>query len=112
VVEEYFPLDTEKSRTPTAPQCAEAEPLPTIPQNPNEDSLSPGEAYRVYDSHDILGSVPEEYRVVVGRAAGSTGVEEEYMFTVVERYERRFIRWWKTKQRREEERQSETGSET
>jgi hypothetical protein len=59
--------------------------------------LRPGESHRVYHSHDILGSVPENYALIVGRAAHWCGVGDEVIYAVVERFERRFLRWKKKK---------------
>ena len=58
--------------------------------------LHPGESYKIYCAHDILGSVSEEYTLTVERAARWCGVEEEVIYAVVERFERRFL-WWKKK---------------
>ena len=54
--------------------------------------LRPGEGYRVYRARDVCGTVVEEYRAVIGRAARWVGVSEEYLAGVVERYERRLMR--------------------
>lgn len=59
-----------------------------------------GEGYTVYNTQDVLGTVPEDYALVVGRAAQWTGVDAEYIYGVVERYERRLVRWWDGMRRR------------
>jgi RNA polymerase I-specific transcription initiation factor RRN7 len=58
--------------------------------------LHPGESYKIYYGHDILGTVSEEYKLIVERAARWCGVEDERIYGVVERFERRFL-WWKKK---------------
>jgi len=62
--------------------------------------LRPGESHKIYDSHDILGSVPENYALVIERAARWCCVGDEVIYAVVERFERRFLRW-KEKERLE-----------
>ena len=54
--------------------------------------LRPGEGYRVYRSRDVCGTMAEEHRVVIMRAARWVRVPEEYLAGVVERYERRVMR--------------------
>ena len=53
----------------------------------------PGESHKIYYSHDVLGSVSEEYGLVVERAARWCGVGDQVIYAVVERFERRFMRW-------------------
>lgn len=64
------------------------------------EGRKPGEGYTIYNTQDVLGTVPEDYALVVGRAARWTGVDEEYIYGVVERYERRLVRWWDGMRRR------------
>ncbi|KAI0770859.1 hypothetical protein BC629DRAFT_1642210 [Irpex lacteus] len=85
-----------------------ATPLPTTSAAPS-DSLNPGQSYRIYHTSDILGALPGDYEFVVQRVAWWTGVDEEYVCGVVERYERRLARWW-DKIRKEESRKK-TGRE-
>lgn len=58
--------------------------------------LHPGESYKIHYAHDILGSVSDEYTLIVERAAHWCGVEEEMIYAVAERFERRLL-WWKKK---------------
>lgn len=76
--------------------------------HPHEASteLRPGHAYAIYHTQDVLGALPEDYEVVVRRAARWAGVEEEYVCGVVERYEHRLARWWSGVKRREEKEKS------
>ena len=60
----------------------------------NSTELRPGQAHRIYNTQDILGTLPEEYELVVQRVARWAGVGDEYVCGVVERYERRLARWW------------------
>ena len=57
------------------------------------ETLYPGQAYAVYSATDILGTVPEDYEVIVRCAARWTGVDEEVVHSVVETLERRLVRW-------------------
>ena len=66
-----------------------------------EDSLRPGEQYPIYNSQDILGSLPEDLELLNSTAARWAGVEPVYVSSVVERFERRVARWWETVRRRE-----------
>ena len=69
---------------------------PALTEDVTSPVLHPGEAYKICYAHDILGSVSEEYTLIVERAARWCGVEEETVYAVVERFERRFL-WWKKK---------------
>ncbi len=65
------------------------------------DALRPGQKYPVYNTQDILGTVPEDLELVVARAASWAGVDEDYILGVVERFERRVLRWWENVKRKE-----------
>lgn len=56
-------------------------------------ALKPGEEYRIWNARDVLGTLPSEYELVLGRAARWVGVGCEYLGGVVEKYERRIVRW-------------------
>jgi hypothetical protein len=45
----------------------------------------------------VLGTAFEEYALIVERAARWCGIEDETIYAVVERFERRFLRWKKKK---------------
>ena len=68
---------------------------------PHEESsdLRPGQAYPIYNSQDILGALPDDYEKLLRRATHWTGVDEHYISSVVERYERRLVRWWRTERK-------------
>lgn len=70
----------------------------------DEEGLRPGEGYRIYHSRDVMGTLPEDYEMVLARGARWTGVEEEYLGGVVEKYERRVIRWFEGQRRRDRDR--------
>lgn len=57
--------------------------------------LRPGEEHAVWNSRDVLGTLPEEYRIVLDRGARWVGVEAEYLGGVIEQHERGVVRWWK-----------------
>lgn len=59
--------------------------------------LRPGEEHGVWNSRDVLGTLPEEYRIVLDRGARWVGVEAEYLGGVIEQHERGAARWWKRK---------------
>jgi RNA polymerase I-specific transcription initiation factor RRN7 len=56
--------------------------------------MSPGQSYAIYRSRDVTGSLPEELEMVCGRAARWVGVKDIYFCSVVERFERRLVKWW------------------
>jgi len=108
LAEEYYPIDTPPTKEERAARLAEQRVHP-LPQLPAQDlvgpafvegaavtTLHPGESHKVYCAYDVLGSVPEEYALVVERAARWCGVGDEVIYAVVERFERRFL-WWKKK---------------
>ncbi|KAI9467023.1 hypothetical protein BJY52DRAFT_39445 [Lactarius psammicola] len=53
----------------------------------------PGQDYAIYRSRDSLGTIPEEYQVVISHGAKWIGVDEEMVLKVSERYERRLWNW-------------------
>ena len=65
------------------------------------DHLRPGEQYTIYHTRDILGSLPTDLELVVSRAAKWAGVDDDYVAAVVERLERRVLKWWDRQQRKE-----------
>lgn len=65
------------------------------------DQLQPGEEYTIYNTQDILGSLPPDLELVISRAAKWAGVEDNYVCGAVERFERRVLRWWDRQQRKE-----------
>ncbi|KAI1795209.1 hypothetical protein LXA43DRAFT_882600 [Ganoderma leucocontextum] len=65
------------------------------------DQLQPGEEYTIYNTQDILGSLPTDLELVISRAAKWAGVEDNYVSGAVERFERRVLRWWDRQQRKE-----------
>lgn len=69
--------------------------------NDDEDgeAVLPGQSYNIYNARDVLGSVAEECELVVGRAASRIGVTDGYLNGVVEKYERRIVRWWETEKK-------------
>lgn len=112
ILDEYFPLNTEgQDRREGDRRRAQEQELVvgrrramTMTVGGHEEKKNegrkPGEGYTVYNTQDVLGTVPEGYALVVGRAARWTGVDSEYIYGVVERYERRLVRWWDGMRRR------------
>jgi len=64
-----------------------------------EPKCRPSEDYAIWRSRDVLGTLAEELRTVIGRAAKCIRIGEDYLGGVVEYYERRIVRWWEEKWR-------------
>jgi RNA polymerase I-specific transcription initiation factor RRN7 len=62
--------------------------------------MLPGESYTIFNARDILGTLPEEYGLVISRAARWVGVSDEYLSGVIEKFERRVVHWWDGEKRR------------
>ncbi|OSD04228.1 hypothetical protein PYCCODRAFT_1387083 [Trametes coccinea BRFM310] len=65
------------------------------------DVLGPGQDYHIYNTQDILGTVPDDLEAVVSRAAQWAGMDQDYVLGVVERFERRVLRWLESLKRKE-----------
>lgn len=70
---------------------------PVFPEGATPAAPRPGESYKIYHAQDILGSVSGEYELILERAARWCGVDDETIYAVVERFERRLLRWKKKK---------------
>ena len=91
-------------QTHSLPQLPAQDPaVPALTEGTTVAALSPGESYKIYHARDILGSVCGEYALVVERAARWCGVEDELIYAVVERFERRLLRWKKKKDKLEKD---------
>ncbi|KAI9001035.1 hypothetical protein BD414DRAFT_473429 [Trametes punicea] len=118
VTTDQFPLAVDHDKPLTTVHHAEDEGLPEqVAMNANKvddgvDSLRPGQNYPIYNTQDILGSVPEDLEFVVSRAARWAGVDEDYIFGVVERFERRVLRWWEGVKRKERKEKGVAASES
>lgn len=55
--------------------------------------------YTIYEAKDVLGNIPGDLEIVVDRCARWAGIRCDYLCGVVERYERRLVRWWQDKRR-------------
>ncbi|KAH8105869.1 hypothetical protein BXZ70DRAFT_398730 [Cristinia sonorae] len=98
ILKEYFPLQyssrrSENVRPHDAPSALPAINTSLLSQDKILGQL-PGKSYAVYSPTDILGTAPEDYELVMQRAAHWTGVDEEVIHGVVENLERRLARWW------------------
>ncbi len=106
MIRDYFPL-TRHSSTPDEGVRSEVfedslpDAMSAVRIHENSSNLGPGNAYAIYHTQDVLGSLPEDYEKIVNRAATWAGVEEDYVCGVVERFERRLARWWDKVRRRE-----------
>lgn len=65
-----------------------------------EDAILSGESYTIFNARDVFGTLPEEYELVISRAARWAGVPGEYLSGVIEKFERRVVRWWDGEKRR------------
>ncbi|KAI0375615.1 hypothetical protein BV20DRAFT_933153 [Pilatotrama ljubarskyi] len=106
VTTDHFPLPDEPSPALTEDRAhpAELAAQPTMHAtavDDKSDTLRPGQNYPIYNTQDILGTVPEDLELVVRRAARWAGVEEDYVLGVVERFERRVVRWMESVKRKE-----------
>ncbi|EIN10460.1 hypothetical protein PUNSTDRAFT_112312 [Punctularia strigosozonata HHB-11173 SS5] len=68
-------------------------------QTPGRVPLRPGQGYRIQKASDRLGTVPEDYDRVLRRAGQWTGVDGDSVGVVIERFERRLVRWWEGRAR-------------
>jgi len=107
ILEDYFPLAIGNSIS----EDNMVHDVPSYPKLPSndlnhgdaEDAVLPGQSYTIFSALDVLGTLPEEYELVVSRASRWAGVPEEYLSSVVEKFERRVVRWWEGEKRREKE---------
>ncbi|EKM59233.1 uncharacterized protein PHACADRAFT_87096 [Phanerochaete carnosa HHB-10118-sp] len=103
VLDEYFPLseplatlDADVATEQPSPEPVPTKTMPATGLRENSSDLRPGRAYLIYNSQDILGTLPDDYEKLLRRASDWTGVDEHYISGVVERYEHRLVRWWRT----------------
>ncbi|EIW82117.1 hypothetical protein CONPUDRAFT_54136 [Coniophora puteana RWD-64-598 SS2] len=105
-VDNFFPVpDKERGNLNTKDVTgpAEAQFLNTEIGGPEKGDLNPGEGYTIFDSRDVLGSLPEDCETVIEVSARWAGVSGDYLSNVVCRYERRLVRWWGEERRAERE---------
>lgn len=94
VLDHYFPL-TNEGKQGAAEKTLLTNVLPSIKVNRDQPGiLRPGESYTIYHSEDILGNLVPDLDVFIERASRWAGVSGDYLCGVVERYERRLVRWW------------------
>ncbi|KAI6134931.1 hypothetical protein EV401DRAFT_2085234 [Pisolithus croceorrhizus] len=104
ILDSYFPLSNENATEShtvikNVPTAKAGSPMKTEDRKP--DDLQPGESYTIYHSGDVLGDVPSELDVIIQRACRWAGVSSDYICSVVERYERRLVRWWQAERQYE-----------
>jgi RNA polymerase I-specific transcription initiation factor RRN7 len=110
LLKDYFPLKTGNSRSQgtTCKDAADFSKLPTnLLKDDIEDVVLSGESYTIYNARDVLGTLPEEYELVISRAARWVGVPGEYLSGVIEKFERRVVHWWDGEKRRLKEEEGE-----
>ncbi|KAI6163014.1 hypothetical protein EDD17DRAFT_1813860, partial [Pisolithus thermaeus] len=104
ILDRYFPLSNENAtegHTVITNVPAPKAGSPTKTDDRKPDDLQPGESYTIYHSGDVLGSLPSELDVIIQRACQWAGVSSDYICSVVERYERRLVRWWQAERQYE-----------
>ncbi|KAH8999102.1 hypothetical protein EDB92DRAFT_2005820 [Lactarius akahatsu] len=97
VLEDFFllgpdPVQAEAVET-TAVDRVESDHHTMARGTADSENHEPGEGYAIYRSRDSLGTIPEEYQMVISYGAKWIGVEEEMLLKVSERYERRLGNW-------------------
>lgn len=99
LVEGTFPVSAPSETQPTSspwPVTVAGGPGDSFPSpdvEPQEQKRLPrGKRHTVYCTNDILGDLPEDYRLVVSQAARWCGVSNDDIALVVERFERRLLR--------------------
>ncbi|KAJ7590937.1 hypothetical protein C8J56DRAFT_1163014 [Mycena floridula] len=99
----YFPLKLgDKSRAGQKQEQQPRQLAGNFEQSSDEaDLLRTGGSISIYNSRDVLGTLPEEMEKVLAFGAKWTGTEPEFLSGVVEAYEKRLTRWWKLKRRAE-----------
>jgi len=105
LLEDYFPI--RKGNSTAQKNMTTLEDVPTYPKlranrskADNPEAMLPGQPYTIFNAQDVLGTLPEEYELVVSRAARWAGVPDEYLSSVIERFERRVVRWWDGEKKR------------
>jgi RNA polymerase I-specific transcription initiation factor RRN7 len=96
ILEDYFPIATGNSIAETnmhQEYIYARLPANRVEEEEATDAVLPGELYAILDGRDVLGTSPLEYEVVMGRGSRWAGVPEAYLCRVVEKYERRVLRW-------------------
>jgi len=102
ILEDYFPIATGNSTNNVHQEYIYARLAANrVEEEEATDAVLPGELYAILDGRDVLGTSPLEYEVVMGRGSRWAGVPEGYLCRVVEKYERRVLRW---SEKREDER--------
>lgn len=97
VVDNYFPLANGNPTQDERPGLRGGGLSPTKTNDGNMGILEPGEMYTIYDAKDVLGNLSGEVKMLVEKSAQWAGVDCDFVCGVVERYERRLVRWWHDK---------------
>ncbi|KAG8218582.1 hypothetical protein J3R82DRAFT_4223 [Butyriboletus roseoflavus] len=103
VVENYFPLTNGTADlTPGKQPCLRGRGLSSTKKNDGDTGiLEPGDMYTIYDAKDVLGNLCGDLGMVVEKSARWAGTDCDFVCGVVERYERRLVRWWHGQKGRE-----------
>lgn len=107
VLDEFFPLPELGLGSPFGERERQSRPSGDDPHKAmsatrtreGSSELRSGQSFLIYSSQDILGALPDDYAKLVQRASRWTGVDDNYILGVVERYERRLVRWWRSQRK-------------
>ncbi|KIJ20244.1 hypothetical protein PAXINDRAFT_96478 [Paxillus involutus ATCC 200175] len=103
ILDNYFPMTNGETKVTSHTVDVKDRPFSSTKEN-DEDSgtLEPGESYTIYHSRDILGELSPELEILIQRCARWVGVDNDFVCGVVERYERRLMRWWNAERQAQE----------
>ncbi|KAM6495809.1 hypothetical protein JOM56_008515 [Amanita muscaria] len=69
-------------------------PMTATSVRPGGKGMPPGKDYWIWSGRDVLGILPSELWETMKRGGQWGGVDEEYICSLVEKYEERLFRWW------------------
>lgn len=69
-------------------------PMTATSVRPGGKGMPPGKDYWIWSGRDVLGVLPSELWETTKRGGQWGGVDEEYICSLVEKYEERLFRWW------------------
>lgn len=96
----YFPLNEHAYNEGDAGVTREEDEVVREMEAASADETSvliPGAVVSMYRGVDVTGLMPADYDVVLSAAATWSGFAAADVAVVVERYERRLVRWWRSR---------------
>lgn len=91
-MDEHFPLRSGAGCEGAEKRRKTPQELTAAEMGEGEETLRPGEEYRMWNAGDVMGGVPGDYATVLERGARWVGVGEEYLERVLYGYEKRVAR--------------------